>query len=73
MEQSILPSIRYRVEINGRTLPVEGNGLTQVLALLVGKRGAVRVFEHQEPDLIFDGTVDDSRKILRSKVGCAED
>lgn len=60
---------RYGVEIKGITVHAECDELAQVLALLQGHAGVVRVFDRQNQSLVLDGTVQDVQVSLRELNG----
>jgi len=62
-------STRYGVEIKAPTLHMECDKLEQVLTLLEGHTGVVRVFDRNSHELVVDGTVQDARKVLGEIVG----
>lgn len=62
-------STRYGVEIKPPTLHVECEKLDQVLVLLEGHTGAVRVFDRYSHQLVVDGTVQDAQKSLGELAG----
>lgn len=62
-------STRYGVEIKPPILHVECEKLDQVITLLEGHTGVVRVFDRDSHALVVDGNVHDVRESLGQLVG----
>ena len=55
---------RYGIDIRGLCSHAEANELAQVLALLYGHVGKVRVVDRRSHTVVFDGTVDEVRESI---------